>query len=485
MEFQGRGLQSTRETLTVKLQHLEAMFKRVSSLLAIGGVLTLSAPAYSMNLEEAVALAVEDNPRVAAAQASRRANDYVLKQARGRYSPEVEISASAGYERYDQLGAFGIEKNFIWRKARKGTVTVRQVLFDGFDRRNGRYQAQARISASAQKIMARAETVALDAIEAYIDVLRHRRLIVLGNQNVDRHRKLLKLVQERVTGGKNSVGDLDQTKERLQAAIALVSQIKIARDVAAAKFKNAVGVGPGRLQSTKFPKNKFLHSNEAVAAAIEGNFKLAALRHEIDATGFKTEQFRASLFPVISVEGSATRGEDLGGSDDRADDLKAMVMLRWKLIDGGVRRNRIHELTEREFVKIAEYDSMIRDVRQEIEISWSRLMEGGKQVAAKRSQLKETQKVVASYRKEYEADKRSLLDVLDAENTRFGIEFDLSNAISIRRFAAYQLMAHTGDLLKTLNVARPAGAQYEPDISMLRPASSAKSAFVIPPLKQE
>lgn len=461
------------------------MLKRVSSLLAVGSILTLGSPAHSMSLHEAVALAVKDNPRVAASQALRRANDYSLKQARGRYYPEVEITGSAGYELYDQLGAFGPEKNLTWRKARQAGVTIRQVLFDGFDRRNGRYQAEARISASAKKILERAEFVALDAIEAYIDVRRHRRLVRLGNAYVDRHRQLLKLVQDRVTGGKNSVGDLDQTRERLQAAIALVSQIKISRDVSAAKFKNAVGIAPDRLQSSKFPKNRFMTSQDALASALDHNARLATMRHEIDAAGFKTEQFRSSLFPVVSLEGTATRGEDLGGSPGRADEVKAMLMLRWKLLDGGVRRNRINELTEREFVKIAEYDSMIRDVRQEIEISWARLIEGGKQVAAKRQQLKETEKVVSSYRKEYEADKRSLLDVLDSENTRFGIEFDLSNTTSIRRFSSYQLLAQTGQLLSSMNIPRPVGVQYEPDVSMLRPASSARSTFIIPPLKQE
>ncbi len=325
-----------------------------------------------------------------------------------------------------------------------------------------------------KKILARSESVALAAIEAYIDVVRHSRLIGLANQNVGRHRKLLEIVQTRVRGGRNSEGDLDQTRERLQAALALVSQIRSARDVAVAKFRNEVGLAPRKLGRAKTPSNPYKSTMYALRAAIDNNPRLAALRHEIDAAGFKTEQSRSSLYPTVSLEASATRGEDLDGTADRSNDFRGVVMMRWKLFDGGVRRARIEEETEREYVKIAEYDTMTRQLGQAIEIAWSRIHEGSRQVRAKREQLRQTRKVVTSYRREYEADKRSLLDVLDAENTRFAIEFDLSNITSLRQFAAYQLLGHTGRLLTTLNIAKPQGSDTAPNSVV---SSSSRNSF--------
>ena len=438
-----------------------------------------------MSLKQAVEKAVHENPRVKAAQASRRATDHVLKQAKRRYFPEISLSAEVGKEIIDRPTSFGPNENRIWYTRRKATASIKQILFDGFDRANEIYRSRSRISAASEKILARSDAVALDAIEAYIDFVRHSRLIALGNRNVDRHRKLLELVEARVAGGRNSAGDLDQTRERLQAALALVSQIRIARDIAAAKFRAEVGVAPGRLHRVRLPRIPFASVEDALVAAVDNNPRLAALRHEIDAAGYQTDQSKSSLYPTVTLEGSATRGEDLDGTRGRSNDLRGVVMFRWKVFDGGVRRSRVNELSERKFVKVAEYDSSTREVRRAIEIAWSRLREGRRQEQAKREQLQQTVNVVRSYRREYEADKRSLLDVLDSENTRFAIEFDLSNITSIRQFAAYQLLGQTGSLLSSLGVRKPEGSDVEPNFATKTRSVNTFGSFVIPSLKQE
>jgi len=303
--------------------------------------------------------------------------------------------------------------------------------------------------------------------------------------NVKRHRVLLKRVRIRVSGGKNTEGDLVQTQERLQAAVALVSEIKARKEVAAAKFKNAVGVAPSQLQRVRAANQPYKSTESAMSTAIANNPRLAALKHEIDAAGYTTEQSRSSLYPLITLEGSASRGEDLDGTAGRSDDFRAGVVLRWKLFDGGVRSRRIDELTEREYVKVSEYDAFVRDLGEGIENAWTRIYEGRRQVDAKREQLRLMEKVVANYQLEYEADKRSILDLLNAENSRFSIEFDLSNATSISQFSSYQLLGQTGNLLKSLGVAKPEGSDVGPNPDSAFSSSNAFKSFTIPTLRQD
>lgn len=445
--------------------------------------LCLAGSANAMSLKEAVEKAVTENPSVAAAQASFRATQSVRQQSIGRFFPEVTVSGEVREEIIDRPKAFGPEDNNLFRRGNNIGVTVSQILFDGFDRINDLYRSRARISAASHKILARSEAVALNGIEAYIDVVRHDRLIQLGQQNVQRHRDLLALVAARVEGGKNTEGDLRQTRERLQAALALLSQIRTARDIASAKFKNAVGVAPRRLRRAPLPRLPFNSSASAVETAMVSNPRLAALRDEIDAAGFQTGQARAGFYPTVTLEGAGSRGDDLDGTSGRSDEFSAKIRFSWKVFDGLVQLRRVEELTEREYVKIAERDIVLREVIQEIEISWSRIIEGRQQVAAKAKQLEETKKVVAAYREEYEADRRSLLDVLDAENTRFAIEFELSNVRSIRAFAAYQILGHAGVLLQHLGIDRPLGGERASEGVYGSSYSSPIKSFAIPPLK--
>lgn len=457
------------------------MRKSAGILAAVLAFALADASASAMSLKEAVALSVANNPKIAAAQAGHRASEYALDQARGRFLPEVDIEADAGKQKIDRPNGLGPAVNNEWRFRRQGTINVSQVLFDGFDRANDYYRSQARISAAAQRLMARSEAVALASIEAYIDVVRHDNLLALALANVRRHETLLGLISERVTGGLAADGDLSQTRERLEGAKALVAQIRVARETAAAKFKGAVGVGPQGLGAVARAMNVPDTVAKIGSAALANNPRMKALSAEVDAAQFDREQFRATLYPQVYLEGSATKGHDLEGTPGKDEELKGVVVLRWKLLDGGVRRARVSELGERHAEKIAELDALARQLTEEVEIAWARHTVGATQVATLQRQVEQNTKVVKSYQAEYDANKRSLLDVLDAENSRFGSQFELSNASALNLFSGYQLLADMGILLDTLGIAKPAGAESA-DLVVYDSGGVAARKLVIPPL---
>ena len=434
-------------------------------------------------IADVVSEAVATNPSVSAAQASRNATLRVLDQAKGRFLPEVDISADIGKQKIDRPEGLGPDINDVWRHRRQATVGFRQILFDGFDRLNGIYSSEARITSASYKILARSEAVALNAIEAYIDVERHNHLLYLAHEHVERHKSLLSLINQRLEGGKAPIGDLEQTKERLEGAKALVAQIDVARESAVEKFAATVGRRPGKLAPVKMAPGLPGSKEAALSMAKVNNPRVSAALQDIQSAGYDRDQFRSNLYPNVYLEGSASRGEELDGTPGKSEELKAMLVLRWKIFAGGTQRARVAELTEREAEKIAEHEILIRELEEAVGVSWARYSKGAAQVTALANQVSQNKKVVASYQNEYDADKRSLLDVLDAENTSFGNEFQLSNARAIRLFASYQLLAHMGNLLQELGVARPAGG----DAAAIAPTPTFNtfglSSFTIPPLK--
>jgi len=446
---------------------------------------TLTLDSSATTLSEAVQQAVLTNPKIDAAQANRRANEYLFKQSKGRFLPEVELGADIGQQKIDRPNGLGPDVNDQWQDRRQAAISVRQVLFDGWDRANDIYRSQARISAASFKVMVRSEAVGLNSVEAYIDVVRHNELLALAEDNVRRHQALLKIIQERYDGGRSPIGDLEQTVERVESAKALVARIKVARETAKAKYKNAVGISPSKLQPVKYATGIPKTIAEVTDRAIRNNPRVKEAVAESQVAYFDQQQFKSTLYPQIFLEGAATRGEDLEGTPGRNDELEAMVTLRWKLFDGGVRRNRTAELGERHSEKLAEQMVLVRQLTEEAETAWARLVDGRAEVNAIKTEVAQNIKVVATYRDEYNANKRSLLDVLDAENARFSSQFELSNVISVHIFSSYELLAQMGVLLKTLGVR----AQDIPDVpsnplpTLLRGPS--QQEFDIPALSQE
>lgn len=460
------------------------MFWRGFTQTSLLGVLLLAGPAQAMSLREAVQQAVLTNPRIEASQANQRATRYGLDQAKGRLLPEIELNADVGAQRIDRPEGIAPETNDMWRNRRQATLSIRQVLFDGWDRANDIYRSQATISAASYRVLVRSEAVGLSSVEAYIDVVRHNDLLALAQDNVRRHRALLQIIRERFEGGKSPIGDLEQTIERVEAAKALVAQIKVAQAGAYAKFKNFVGTTPSTLQAVSYARGIPKRLAEVNSMALHNNPRVKAAIAETDASYFEQQQFRSTLFPQVYLEGSATRGEDLEGTEGRNDELNGRVVLRWKLFDGGVRRNRVAELGERHSEKIAEQLVLGRQLTQEVETAWARLVEGRAQVEAIRVESNQDAKVVATYKDEYNANKRSLLDVLDAENARFSSQFELSNVEALHIFSSYELLALMGKLLENLDVNAPDLPELEnaplPGIF----SSSTTTGYSIPSLSQ-
>ena len=160
------------------------------------------------------------------------------------------------------------------------SVVVRQLLFDGFTSINEIWRQTARVNASAARVHERTELLALDAAEAYVDVTRYLRLVDIAEDNVRVHRNLFANVQARFNGGRAGEGDLEQTRERVENAVAALAGFRQSLDEARAKYRKAVGLEPinlrtpGRLGGLPHTKDESL----AVALQFNPTIKAARLR---------------------------------------------------------------------------------------------------------------------------------------------------------------------------------------------------------------
>jgi adhesin transport system outer membrane protein len=196
--------------------------------------------AFSIN--DAISLAVLTNPGVGEAAANRRATESTLRQAQGFLLPQVRLDSSIGPEKFTQSGGRPPPGNRTWFDGKDVSVVVRQVLFDGFASIHEVWRQSARVNASAYRVLERSELIALDAAEAYIDVVRFLRLFALANQNVATHEQLFSNVQSRFSGGRAGEGDLQQALERVEAAKATREEFRRGLDDARSKYRKIIGV---------------------------------------------------------------------------------------------------------------------------------------------------------------------------------------------------------------------------------------------------
>jgi adhesin transport system outer membrane protein len=422
---------------------------------------SVTSPALSMSLREAVQQAVSTHPGVGAARAAERASIWDFKTSKARLLPNLDVSADAGAQYVNQPANLTPKENARWDFRRQATADLTQFLFDGWDRANDIYRSAALVGAASLRVMERSEALGLEAVEAYIDVERHSQVLGIANQSRRRLQSILGLVRELNTGGKVPRSDVDQAVERIAASDAVIAQIEQSLAEAKAKFRQVVGNEPKKLERVAYPKNLPASRDSAYGTAKANNPGIKALEAEALAAQFEMERAKSGYYPELSLRGRASYGYDIDGVEGKDVDVSGVVGLNWNLFNGGATGYRVEALNEEMARAELERDAALRSVRESIDKAFAAYVIGKKRVAAAQQQVNSNDRLVKEYREEYRLAKRSLLDLLDSETAFFSSQFQLSSAKAARLFSAYNVQASTGRLLATLGVHAPPEAHVE------------------------
>ncbi len=231
------------------LGRMKSVYLAIASLIFAAGP---SGAAEPFSINDALKQAVQTNPGVGEASANRRATESELRQTQSTLLPQVRLEARYGPEKFDQgssvVSGSALPVTIVgsgpWRNGSQESVVVRQILFDGFASIHDIWRQSARVNAAAFRVRERTELIALDAAEAYVDVVRYLRLVALSEQNVATHEKIFSNVNFRFSGGRAGEGDLEQARERVENARAALAEFRKSLDDARAKYRKVVDWNP-------------------------------------------------------------------------------------------------------------------------------------------------------------------------------------------------------------------------------------------------
>jgi adhesin transport system outer membrane protein len=413
-------------------------------------------------INDALKQAIATNPGVGEAAANRRATDAELRQQQSTLLPQVRVEGRVGPERFNQQIVPAPLGNDTWRNGRDVSVVARQLVFDGFTSLNEIWRQSARVNAAAARVHERTELLALDAAEAYIDVIRYTRLISIGEDNVRVHRGLLGNVQARFKGGRAGEGDLEQTRERVENAIATLAGFRQSLDEARAKYRKSVGLEPYNLRNPHRLAGLPSTKDESLAIAIRFNPTIKAAEADARAAKYAFRSTSGAFVPNVYLEGRASTGIDANGYVGKRDDVSGKVVVSWDVFRGGQDTWRRSEMAERYVEGTMRHARLQRDAVESIDKAWAARTLTADRIAALNRQIASDRKVITSYQKEYELGQRSLVDLLNGQNQLFNGFISLVSAQSVAVFADYQLLAAMGNLIEYVKAPPPADAS--PDV---------------------
>ena len=138
------------------------------------------------------------------------------------WRPSIDLEVSTGTYETDSPSTGFIKREY---ESSRAELSVSQNLFNGFNTSNQQKQSEARVSSALYEIFDTADNIALESIQAYLDVLKQQNLAELAETNVKSHERILSQIRERNDSGVGRRSELQQTEGRVARAHAsLLSQ---------------------------------------------------------------------------------------------------------------------------------------------------------------------------------------------------------------------------------------------------------------------
>jgi adhesin transport system outer membrane protein len=401
-----------------------------------------AAPASAESLRDAVHAAVTTNPAGRAANADVQATAFELLQLRGDFLPTIELfgEVGAGYVNSPSTTVATAPNNARTRLGATVGLAAEYTIFDGYRRANEVYRNAAALDGSIFRLLDASETMALNAIEAYIDVLRHRQLMHVMQASVARHRDITRRVRDLVDSGALPASDQFEAEERTLAAQLALLDVERALADARARYEAVVGRPPaGRMW---LPSVGDLPGSleKLTLIAVRNSYQVRFAETRVREAGYEKGVGEAELLPEVSLRAGVThdinRGLTTGGETD------AFVGLRfsWEFSTGGRRATR-QALTSRVREAMAERDETVLEVRELAARSWNAYHAALKRVQLTDRQLFATRQIRDQYETQFDAGARSLLDLLSAERAYYNTRFQDVSAEASLAFARFRVLA--------------------------------------------
>jgi outer membrane protein, adhesin transport system len=415
--------------------------------------------AEGFTINEALKQAILTNPGIGEAAANRRATESELRQTQSTLLPQVKLGYRTGPEKFNDTSVPPLAGNGQWHNGWDASVVARQIIFDGFSSIHDIWRQSARTNAAAFRVQERTELIALDAAEAYIDVVRYIRLVELAQTNVANHEKIFSNVNARFAGGRAGEGDLEQARERVENAKATLAEFRKSLEDARAKYRKVVGIEPINLRFPGPLRGLPTNKDEALAVTVRFNPTIRAATADADAAKHAFRMTDGAFVPSVALEAGAAKLDNTAPYFGvRHEDYSGKLVVSWDIFRGGQDVWRRTEMSERYTEAEMARSRLQRAALESIDQAWSARTVTVTRIEALSRQLVADRKSIAAFQKEYELGQRSLIDLLNAENQYFNAAVSLASSRGVLVFGDFQLLAAMGALTEYLKAPPPVDA---------------------------
>src|ERR1700733_13161942 len=406
-------------------------------------------PVHADTMEAALLRAYRNNPQLNAQRASVRATDEAVPQALSGYRPKAALTFSGGGQFVNQLadGSAGKKIEQGIEAPHAAGLTVTQTLYNGNQTANKTRAAESQVFGAREGLRLMEQSVLLAAATIYMDDLRDAAILEVQKSNTHVLELTLKQTRDRYSAGLVTPTDVAQSEAQLAAAqsqeLAAVSTLTTTR----ANFRRIVGIEPANLQPAS-PVDRYLPPTVggAIELALRQNPNVTAAMYGVDVSFLTVKINEGALYPSVSLQASVSKVWDPNITTINQFTAAANAQLNVPIYQGGAEYSLIRQSKKSLQHQRLTLEQVRDQARADLVTAWGQLLGGKAQVIAAQSQVEASELAYLGTSKEAQVGQRTVIDILNAQQTLVNARVALVTAQHDRVVASYAVLSAIGRL---------------------------------------
>ena len=431
--------------------------KKISVLLTISLASALFAQDLKMTVEEVLST----NPVVFERLKNYNSTKEDITSAKAGYYPKLDLSIGVGIEntqeRSDWEGISTLSKD--GDPVDSSTLSVYQTslkytqnIFAGFETYYQVEQQSSRTTSSAYSYVEKVNDTSFKMVDTYLQVMRNKELLDTAKANVEINQEIFKKVQKLYDAGLTTLSEVNKIESSLSLAKSnYVVQENTLMDVKY-NMHRVLGRYLNTDEMTKPVLNVALPATieDAAQLAMENNPSLLVAAHNIKLAQATYKGSKSPFYPKVDIELSENMNSNLSGIQGDDNRFRAMAYLSYNFFNGYADSSTLQKNISKIHQEVERKNDLRRQVIEGLNLSWAANEKLGDQLDHLREYKKFSLKTLTLYAKEYDLGRRSLLDLLSAQNDFIGAKQQIINTEYSMLFSKYRILDAMGTLVLTV-----------------------------------
>ncbi|MEA1892744.1 MAG: TolC family outer membrane protein [Campylobacterota bacterium] len=417
--------------------------------------LTLITSLNAQDLKTTINEVLSTNPIVLERLKNYNSTKEDITIAQSGYYPSIDLSLGGGFENSKittpQEGLPN-EIDNTGLAVYQNSLTYTQNIFNGFETTHQVQEEEHRTTSAAYSYIEKANDTAFEMLNSYLQVMRNNELLNTAKENIEINEEILKKVQKLYDSGLTTLSEVNKIESSLSLAKSnyvvqenTLLDVKYGMHRILGRYLKPEDMSRPDIQ-IELPKTK----ENATQIAMKNNPSLLVGNYNIKLAQATYKGRKSPFYPQIDVEISQSLNRNLSGVEGESDKFRAMAYVKYNLFNGFSDQAVLQKSISTIHKEVEVKNVLRREVVEGLNLSWAAYEKLTQQLVYLKDYKKFSLETLTLYSKEYDLGRRSLLDLLSAQNDFIRSKSQIIDTEYSLLFAKYRILDAMGNLISTI-----------------------------------